>query len=142
MNRALRIVAVTVGLLAAGAVAGAVAAVVALALALTLSGEGIGTTPMDRGMLAFAAMVGAFFGGVLLPATAWIFLRRVPLGLAVLGTLLGTIVGGVLGWVVPLGHDEIQRGLIGAFAGFAAAALLLRLRASAPRIRRPAPTRG
>jgi hypothetical protein len=142
MNRSLRIVAVTLGLLAAGAVAGALAAVAALAIGLWLSGQAVGTTHNDGDMLAIVGTLGALFGGVLLPATAWLFLRRVPLGLAVLSTLLGTIVGSVLGWVVPLGHDHLQRGLIGAFAGFAAAALLLRIRASAPRVRVPAPTRG
>jgi hypothetical protein len=91
----------------------------------------------DREMFAIVAMIGALFGGVLLPATAWIFLRRVPLGLAVLGTLVGTILGGSLGWVVMYGHGEIQGGLVGGLAGFAGAALLLRLRASAPpRVRR------
>jgi hypothetical protein len=141
MNRTLRIVAVTAGLLGAGAVAGALAAVAAVVIALAVSGQGIGMDGVGGEMLAVVAMLGALFGGVLLPATAWLFLRRVPLGLAVLGTLLGTIVGGVLGWVVRMGPNEIQGGLVGAFAGFAGAALLLRLRASAPRVRRSAPTR-
>jgi hypothetical protein len=73
---------------------------------------------------------------VLLPATAWIFLRRVPLGLALLGTLVGTVVGGALGWIVGIGNDPIQGGLVGAFAGFAGAALLLRLRAARQQVRR------
>ncbi|HEV7589035.1 MAG TPA: hypothetical protein VGO40_13035 [Longimicrobium sp.] len=140
MNRTLRIFAVTAGLLAAGAVAGALAAAGALLIGLWVSGERVGGSGTE--MFGFAAMVGAFFGGLLLPATAWIFLRRVPLGLAVLGTLLGTIVGGALGWVIRMGPNEIQGGLVGAFAGFAAAALLLRLRASAPRVRRAVSTRG
>jgi hypothetical protein len=127
MSRALRIFAVTAGLLAAGAVAGALAAAAALAIALTVSGD-----PVGQEMLSIVAMIGALFGGVLLPATAWIFLRRVPLGLALLGTLVGTIVGGSAGWILMSGHDPIRGGLGGAFAGFAGAALLLRLRASAP----------
>ena len=65
-----------------------------------------------------------------------------PLGLALLGTLLGTLVGGALGWIVAPSPNEIQGGLIGAFTGFAAAALLLRLRASAPRVRHAVSTRG
>ena len=140
MNRTLRIFAVTVGLLGAGAVAGALAAVAALAIGLWLSGDSVGGTSLDREILAVVGMLGALFGGVLLPATAWLFLRRVPLGLAVLGTLLGTIIGGVLGWIIL--PDEIRGGLMGAFLGYAGAALLLRLRASAPRVRVPAPTRG
>ena len=136
MSRTLRIFAVTVGLLAAGAVLGALAAAAALAIALAASGEPVGlVSHTDREMMSIVAILGALFGGVLLPATAWLFLRRVPLGLALLGTLIGTIVGGALGWVVGL-PDEVQGGLFGAFAGFACAALLLRLRASAPRVRR------
>jgi len=137
MSRALRIFAVTVGLLASGAVAGALAAAAALMIALAASGDGVRLSQMDGEIFATVAMIGALFGGVLLPATAWIFLRRVPLGLAVLGTLVGTILGGSLGWVVMYGHGEIRGGLVGAFTGFAGAALLLRLRASAPpRVRR------
>ncbi len=142
MSRTLRIIAVTAGLLGAGAVAGALAGVAALLIAMWVSGIGVMGTSLDGEMLAFVALLGGLFGGVLLPATAWIFLRRVPLGLALLGTLLGTIVGGVLGWVVRLGTNEIQGGLIGAFAGFAIAALLLRLRASAPRERRAISVQG
>jgi hypothetical protein len=83
--------------------------------------------------LIFVGALGALLGGVLLPITAWLFLRRVPIGLAVLGTLLGTVVGGALGWILFSGADQIRGGLAGAFAGFALSALLLRLLASAPR---------
>lgn len=139
MNRNLRIAAVTGGLLVAGAVAGAIAADVALLIAAALDGNGpelIGLEPM-----LFVGSVGALLGGVLLPITAWLFLRRVPIGLAVLGTLLGTVVGGALGWILFSG-DQIRGGLGGAFAGFALSALLLRLRASAPRVPRAVSTRG
>src|SRR4051812_9754400 len=85
---------------------GPLGGVAALALAGLLTG-----TPLMADMLMFAAMVGALFGGVLLPLTAWLFLRRVPLGLAVLGTAVGTIVGGVAGWAVTLRGDVIQGGL-------------------------------
>lgn len=131
MDRSLRIAAVTGGLLVAGAVAGAVAADVAVAIALALT-DGPVALHGSAGPLLFVAMVGAGFGGVLLPVTAWIFLRRVPLGLALLGTLLGTIVGGVLGWVVQPYGDVIDSGVLGAVAGFALGALLLRVLASAP----------
>lgn len=130
MSQPLRIAAVTAGLLAAGAVAGAIAAMASVAIALVITDGPV--TLRDGEPLMVAGLVGALFGGVLLPVTAWIFLRRVPLGLAVLGTLLGTIAGGVLGWVLELGGYPVEGGLIGAFGGFALAALLLRLRASAP----------
>jgi hypothetical protein len=140
MNRTTRIVAVTVGLLAAGALAGALAADAALLLASAVDGSGLALTNWEP--LLVVAGIGALFGGVLLPITAWLFLRRVPLGLALLGTVVGTIVGGALGWIVRLGSNEIQGGIMGAFAGFAVAALFLRLRASAPRVRHAVPTRG
>lgn len=127
MNRSLRIVAVTGGLLAGGAVAGALAAVAAVLIAVAVTGPGMES---DWEPLLFIASVGALFGGVLLPITAWLFLRRVPLGLALLGTVVGTILGGSLGWILRRGGDVIEGGVIGAFAGFALAALLLRLRAS------------
>jgi len=130
---------VTVGLLVAGAVAGALAADAALLIAVGLSERALG---IPRDTLGFVAAVGALFGGVLLPITAWLFLRRVPLGLALLGTVIGTVIGGSLGWVVGIGGDAIRAGVAGAFAGFACAALLLRLRASAPRVRHAVSTRG
>ena len=92
MSRTLRIVAVTAGLLAAGAVAGALAADAALLLASAVEGSGLALNDWEP--LLFVASVGALFGGVLLPVTAWLFLRRVPLGLALLGTVVGTIAGG------------------------------------------------
>jgi len=130
MNRPLRIAAVTAGLLVAGALVGAVAAAIALAVAVSLTGTPLPIT--HSGALEFAAMVGAVYGGGLLPVTAWIFLRRVPIGLALLGLLLGTIAGGVLGWIVHPDGDMANSGVWGAMLGFALAALLLRLRASAP----------
>src|SRR4029079_11212845 len=130
MSRPLRIAAVTAGLLASGALAGAIAAVVALFVAATLTGEPVSLRHGEA--LGFVATVVAVFGGVLLPVTAWIFLRRVPIGLALLGTILGTIAGGVLGWILNSPQDPVIGGFYGALVGFVAAALLLRLRASAP----------
>jgi uncharacterized membrane protein len=138
MNRNLRIAAVTAGLLVAGAVAGFIAADVAFLIAVAFENPGPELITLEP--LLFVGSLGALLGGVLLPITAWLFLRRVPLGLAVLGTLLGTVVGGALGWILSSAPYQIQGGLGGAFAGFALSALLLRLRASAPRI--PVSTRG
>lgn len=132
-SRTVRIAAVTGGLLVAGAIAGAVAADLAYVIAMAL--ENPGPWLMDVEPLLFVGSLGALLGGVLLPITAWLFLRRVPIGLAVLGTLLGTVVGGALGWVLFSGANQIRTGLAGAFAGFALSALLLRLFASAPRVR-------
>ena len=140
MNRNLRIAAVTGGLLVAGAIAGAIAADVAFLIAVAVDGSGSELIALDP--LLFVGALGALLGGVLLPITAWLFLRRVPLGLAVLGTLLGTVVGGALGWILFSGTDQIRAGLAGAFAGFALSTLLLRLLASAPHVTRAVSTRG
>jgi hypothetical protein len=138
MNHSLRIVLVNAGLLVAGALFGALAGMAALAVAVALT-EGL-RDALDPEVLVFGAFVGALFGGVLFPSAMWLLLRRVPLGLAVLGTVAGTVAGGVLGWVLPfpaLGN-EVARGLWGGVLGFACACLLLRLRAS----RSPVRTRG
>jgi hypothetical protein len=131
MSRTLRIAAVTGGLLVAGAIAGAIAADAAFVIAQVIEGGVLSLIGLEP--LIFVGALGALLGGVLLPITAWLFLRRVPIGLAVLGTLLGTVVGGALGWILFSGADQIRGGLAGAFAGFALSALLLRLLASAPR---------
>ncbi|MBV9107791.1 MAG: hypothetical protein JO306_00110 [Gemmatimonadetes bacterium] len=119
MNRIGRILAVTAGLIVGGALAGALAAVVALGIAVALTpslhGGGVGAA------LQNAAMVGAVFGGVLFPAAGFIVLRRVPLGLALLGTLLGAVIG----WFVP--PVPIEHAINGALIGFVISTLLLRL---------------
>ena len=130
MNRPLRIAAVTGGMLLVGALAGAVAAALALLVAIALTHPPFHLAVW--GVLALAGMIGAVYGGVLLPVTAWILLRRVPIGLALLGLVLGTVIGGVLGWVSHLGRDLSTGGVYGAMLGFALAAILLRLRASVP----------
>ena len=140
MSRTLRIAAVTGGLLVAGAIAGAIASVLAFVIAVAIDSPS--PSLIDAEPLLFVGSLGALLGGVLLPITAWLFLRRVPIGLAVVGTLLGTVAGGAVGWLLFSGDDQIRGGLAGAFAGFALSALLLRLLASAPRVSREISTRG
>lgn len=126
-----RILGVTAALLACGAIFGALAAVVAAAVAFNITG---GPPFSLYAQLYFiVAVVGAAMGGVLLPAACWLLLRRVPLGLAFLGTVLGTVIGGVLGWV--LGHDMglLFGPIAGAVLGFLLATILLRVRFSAPK---------
>lgn len=126
-----RILGITAALLACGAIFGALAAVVAAAVAFNIT-EGPPFSLYGE-VYVIAAMAGAALGGVLLPTACWLLLRRVPLGLAFLGTVLGTVVGGVLGWV--LGHDVglLFGPIAGAVLGFLLATILLRLRFSAPR---------
>lgn len=122
--RALRIAAVTAGLMGAGAVFGAVAGMATLAAWVAVH-AGLGSLFSDLG---FVVEYGGFFGGligaVLGPVAAWLLMRHVPLGLAVGGTTLGTIAGMAVG--LPFPHLAVC--LIGGCAGFALSALYLRFR--------------
>lgn len=81
-------------------------------------------------VIAGGAAAGAGLGAVLAPLTAWVFLRRVPLGKALLQTTVGTTVGAAIG----LGLDSagimlktgVPAGVVGAIVGFLAAAIRLR----------------
>ncbi len=126
-----RIVVATAALLACGAVFGAVAALVAAVVAFTITFGEPGYLYAEAYRLA--VVVGAALGGVLLPATCWLLLRRVPLGLAFVGTVLGTVMGGVVGWVLGYEVHMILSPIAGAFLGFLLATLFLRARFSAPR---------
>jgi len=125
---ATRTTLVITALMAAGALFGGVAAAIALTVAGGIT-EG-GFPPWS--VLAFAASVGAMLGAPLLPATSFLLLRRVPLGLAFLGTTVGTMLGGIAGWF--LGRADPVRGpLTGAVIGFFVAVIVLRLRFSSRR---------
>jgi hypothetical protein len=137
MNRTGRILAVTLGLMAGGALFGAIAAVVALMIGVAAT-DHVGSV-MNAELLELVAGVGAVFGGVLFPTAGFVVLRRVPLWLALLGTLVGAVAGGVGGWMLP-GHDidQVYHAIIGALVGFLCATLALRV--TAGRVRRE-PTR-
>jgi hypothetical protein len=126
MSRATRIATVTLGLAAAGAAFGALASTIVFYLAVALtSGPRVAfqTAPSLP-----VALLGAVLGLGAAPAAVLLLLRRVPLGLAVVGSVAGTVVGGAAGWVIhPVGP------LLGALLGFVAAVVLLRMRASVPR---------
>ena len=130
MLRATRIVVVTAGLSVAGAVLGVIAATLALTVivvttaAATRSGSTI--TP---DMLLVAAGDGAAFGLVLGPLTAWIALRRVPLGWAMLSSTAGTTVGAIAGAPIPFAGP-----VLGAVAGFLVTSLWLRRRETNPQL--------
>jgi hypothetical protein len=122
MNRTGRIVAVTAGLSATGAVFGAACAVAAAALAMGVTG-GLGFV-FDRAVLGFTLGVGAAVGAVVAPPIAWAMLRRVPLGKAVGWSAVGTILGGALGLFLP----SVVGPIVGAIAGCVTAGGLLRRR--------------
>ena len=119
-----RIVVVTLSLAAIGALAGALLGSIVLTVwALVL-------LPSDvLGMAAVGASAGAMLGAVLAPITALGFLRRVPLGRALAQTAIGTALGALVGLVIGgLTVTSLAGGLVGAFVGFLAAAIRLRLK--------------
>ena len=140
MRRATRILVVTVGLSAAGAVFGAIAGALALGLVVALTDRIANAA--DFGMLAFSAFFGAIIGAVAAPAAGWLLLRSVPLGRAVGWTTIGAVTGGIGGWMlaialrtelggpVPVLGNAIESGIAGAVVGFVVAALLARRRSS------------
>lgn len=134
MSRLLRVGVVTIGLMLAGAVFGALAGAVAAAIAVGIT-DGVRAPDWAPGVV-IAAAVGAFLGGVLFPVSGMLFMRRVPLGLAVAGAMLGTVAGGLVGWVVRVGG--INAAVAGGIIGYAVAVLALRWRFSAARVRVPA----
>jgi hypothetical protein len=120
-----RVLAVTLGLAAAGAVFGAVAGALALATGLVLSGD---YGHLDEPVLfAIAATLGAMLGVVCAPLAGWLLLRRVPLGRAFGGLTVGATLGGVVGWFIPRSFAHGDGILIAAALGFLAAAVVLRI---------------
>ena len=113
------------------AVAGAVFGALASALAVTIWLAPRGDLHFGTDVLLFAALVGGALGAVLGPAAAWLLLRRVPVGRAVLGTTAGAFAGGLVSAALQI------HAVLGAVVGFTAAALILRGRAGAPPRRRP-----
>ena len=88
--------------------------------------------PGARGLLAVeGAKSGALLGAALAPITAWVFLRRVALGKALLHTTLGTAGGAALGLVIDrltLAREwPLPASLLLALAGFLGAAIRLRI---------------
>lgn len=87
-------------------------------------------------VIAVGAAAGAGLGSILAPLTSWVFLRRVPLGKALLQTTVGTTVGTAIGLILDSAGlmltTHIPAGLVGAIVGFLAAAIRLRLATRTP----------
>lgn len=120
--RAKRIALVTAGLMAAGGIFGGIAGAV-LTFLLGLPDGWTGLPAWEY--LVVGGALGGLFGAVLGPLGAWLLMRDVPLGLAVGGTTLGTVLGGAaaVAWNAPGAL------VYGPVAGFALAALALRVHA-------------
>ncbi|HET7462231.1 MAG TPA: hypothetical protein VFJ82_13325 [Longimicrobium sp.] len=134
-----RVAAVTGGLMVAGALLGSLAALIGAGVAVAIT-HGLGEA-LNWPILGWAAIIGAVLGAPLLPATAFLLLRRVPLGLAFVGTPPGAAVGGIAGWIaaVALSGNPLLWSVAGAVIGFFAAVLVLRIRFSSRReVARPA----
>jgi hypothetical protein len=121
----LRVLAVTLGLVATGGLVGAVCGALAFAMVLGVAGESI-----DTGLLSIGGAFGAVTGTIVAPLVSWLFLRRVPLGRAITQTALGTILGGAIGFFLPtlgLGFAFVPGFLYGGLAGCTAAAVRLKV---------------
>jgi hypothetical protein len=117
-----RVAAVTGGLALAGAVAGAVVADLVLAGGILIT-DGPAAVLRQWRWYGFGALAGGVCGVVLGPLAAWLFLRRVPLGRAVLETSIGSAVGTAVGLLLG---PTIATVLGGALVGLLASALRLR----------------
>jgi len=121
-----RVALVTLGLIPTGAAAGALAGVLGVTVWVGFV-DGI-RAALDPGLWAVAGLVGGALGAVLLPIAGFTVLRYVPLGRALVETVVGTAIGGALG-AQFLGEGW----LLGALAGFGIAAIRLRVLAKRAR---------
>ncbi len=93
-----RVLAVTAGLLGVGALCGTALGAIIVGAFLLRYGP-TDSPPEIWPALGFGAGVGAVFGAVLTPLLAWIFLRRVPLGRAIVETSIGILAGVALAMI-------------------------------------------
>jgi hypothetical protein len=124
-----RVLAVTGGLLLAGGVVGGLVGGGLLGIFASIgkvAGE-TGLPPLR--LFAIAAGVGALIGALTGPPLAWLLLRRVPIGKALLHTGVGSVIGGLLGGVITFtgiaGRNAFAWFFAAVFAGYVGAALRL-----------------
>ena len=125
-----RAVSITLGIALVGAIIGGVIGA-ALFVAWTSLSWAISVDPSGGwGVIAVGAATGAGLGAVLAPLTSWVFLRRVPLGKALLQTTVGTTAGAAIGLALDgaglMLRTGVPAGVVGAIVGFLAAAVRLR----------------
>lgn len=127
--------AVTAGLMIAGAALGALCGVVTLAPVIVLAAINARAWKDWSGILLLIATAGAFngvTGTVLGPILAWTFLRRVPLGRVFRTAVVGTLVGSLAGFAVMVNPLIPGAGsvIVGGVVGLIASCLVLRHRAT------------
>ena len=127
LDRAPRIVAVTVGLVLTGLVTGLLSGGPAMALVFLTEWQ------YNDGDAAYMTMMGAIFGcglgAAVAPVVGWTLLRRVPFDLALRWCTLGATLGGVAGffggWAVAYEYAA-PGAAAGSLAGVVVAASVLR----------------
>jgi hypothetical protein len=133
-----RVLIVTAGLVAAGAIGGAVSGAAAITIALLAYLHALPPVGRLGIAAAIAAAIGAALGVAVWPALAWGLLRRVPLGRAAVATSVGATLGGAVGLLVgasavnpyvpfSVHRAPVPQGALGAIAGVLIAAVWLRL---------------
>lgn len=127
LGRAGRIALVGGGLMVASGIFGAIVGAIAFS-----AGVAIVMHTFGWHVIALGAARGAVMGGVVAPLGSYVFLRRVPLGLAIPGLTLGTILGGTIGDLAPHAQLGEWQSAIGAAIGFVLAAAVLRFRTLPP----------
>jgi hypothetical protein len=124
-----RVTLVIVGLVVAGGIAGGIASASAVAVAGMLGADSqslhhtmnLSTLPDERvDLVAAGWRIGVAAGVLLGPLAAWLLMRRVPLGIAIGGTMLGTFDGEVAALVLGTHYFTLP------LAGFALSALMIR----------------
>jgi hypothetical protein len=116
MTKARRVLAVTAGLAATGALVGALIGGLTLLGVIAWNGGGIGGIREAAFLFALGGGAGAAVGLVFAPVASWTLLRRVPLGRAILTAAAGTILGAVAG-AQFLAFNPIISGVVGFIAG-------------------------
>ena len=131
-----RAVSITLVIALVGAVIGGVVGGLLFAAWRSVHWTSIGIGETSMRLVAVGAAGGAALGAILAPLTSWVFLRRVPLGKALLQTTVGTTVGAAIGLAVdsvgPSYGFIIPASLAGAILGFLAAATRLRFAPRTP----------
>jgi hypothetical protein len=151
MSRALRTIAITLGLAIAGALAGGMASLVALKLSLSMAHDAWAAEAAAASSTLYSWFFDNFvilglaygipFGAVIAPLMAWVLLRHVPIAQMFLWCTCSTVAGSVIGWITTSGlDDQMSGGLAGGLIGCLVGAVLLGRRYAHPLSSKPTPS--